>query len=312
MTTSQQLQAGAGWGGRLRIAARVASDHGELWLPGALATMCSIGWLPFVLAVVPAPSDGDLAFLASSVVLSPSFPLNLVLPAIALVATVIAATLLSATGEAVLLRSMGRLQGFDSPGPIDDLALRVWLIRAVASVPPLVAAVLLLALIAAVGPGEYQSPDLGRGPLLVRIAADVWPLLVLELVAIIGGLALAMGALRASIRERATLRGAMAAAAHDLLRHPLRRMSQAIVVEAGLATWLVATWALLRLLWVPISRHAQDGTLLGPISLLLIGFVAIWLCLVAGAGVLRVWSSAWWFLDPATATPAAEPGAQWT
>ncbi len=57
MTTSEELQPAsgppAGWAARLLAAARVASDNGELWLPGALATMSSIGWLPFVLAGAP-------------------------------------------------------------------------------------------------------------------------------------------------------------------------------------------------------------------------------------------------------------------
>ena len=62
------------------------------------------------------------------------------------------------------------------------------------------------------------------------------------------------------------------------------------------------TWALLWLLWMPIGRHAQDGTLFSPISLvLLVGFVAIWLCLVAGAGILHAWSSTWWSLAPGEA-----------
>jgi hypothetical protein len=302
MTTSEELQPASGpWAGggvRLLAAARIASDHGELWLPGALATMSSIGWLPFVLAVVPAPSDGDLAFAASSVVLSPSYPLNVVLPAVALICAVVSATLLSATGEAVLLRTINRLLGFAARRSIDDDAARVWLIRLVASVPALVVGVALVAMIAAVGPGEYQSPDVGRGPLLVRIATDVWPLLVAEVAATGIGLAFAVGALQASVRAPVSIRGALEAGLRDLRRHPLRRILQAVTLEAGLAAWLVVTWALLWLLWMPIGRHAQDGTLLTPVSLaLLVGFVAIWLCLVAGAGILHAWSSTWWSLD---------------
>ena len=303
MTTKEDLRPasgpGAGWAGRLLAAARVVSDHGELWLPGALATMSSIGWLPFVLAVVPAPSDGDLAFLASSVVLSPTYPLNVVLPAVALICAVLSATLLSATGEAVLLRGINRLQGFAPRGSIDDDAAHVWLIRLLASLPALVVGGALLAMIAAVGPGEYQSPDVGRGPLLVRIATNVWPLLVAEVAAIAIGLAFAVGALSASVRAPVSTRSAIGAGLRDLMRHPLRRISQAVTLEAGLAAWLVLTWALLRLLWIPIGRHAQDGTLLTPVSqALLVGFVAIWLCLVAGAGILHVWSSTWWSLEP--------------
>jgi hypothetical protein len=307
MTTSEELQPAsgppAGWAARLLAAARVASDNGELWLPGALATMSSIGWLPFVLAVVPLPSDGDLAFFASSLVLAPSYPLNIVLPAVALVCAVACATLLSAAGEAVLLRAIGRLRG---RGPaqtsIDDEAVRVWLIRLVASLPVMVVIGLLLVMIRAVGPGEYQSPDLGRGPLLVRIAADVWPIFILGAVAISSGQAFAAAALRANLGPAVSIPSALGMGLRDLVRHPLQRLSQSVAVEAGLAAWLVATWALLRLLWIPIGRHAQDGTLMTPVSLaLLVGFVATWLCLVAGAGVLHVWSSAWWSLEDSEA-----------
>jgi len=306
MTTSEELQPGTGprpsWAQGLFAAARVASDHGELWLPGSLATMASIGWLPFVLAVIPVPSDGDLAFLASSVVLSPSYPLNVVLPVVAVFCVVTSATLLSATGEAVLLRAINRVQGLAPQRSIDDEAARVWLIRLVASLPALLVGGLVLVTIAAVGPGEYQSPDLGRGPLLARIAADVWPLVVVEFAAIALGQAFAVGALRASIRGPVSIRGALVAGLRHLRVHPLGRVSQAVAVEAGLVAWLIVTWALLWLLWMPIGRHAQDGTLFSPISLvLLVGFVAIWLCLVAGAGILHAWSSTWWSLAPGEA-----------
>ena len=296
-------------------AGRMVSDHPDLWLPAALATMASIGWLPFLLAVVPFPSDGDLAFLASSVVLSPSYPLNVVLPAIVLICVVLSATLLSATGEAVLLRAITRVQGFAAGGSTDDDALYVWITRVVASIPALVAGGALLAMIAAVGPGEYQSPQLGRGPLLLRIGADVWPFLVLEFAAIALGLAFAGGALSASIRTDASISGALAAGFRDLRRHPVRRISQAAAIEAGLAAWLFVTWALLRLLWIPLGRHAQDGSLLSPVSLgLLVGFVAIWLCLVVAAGIVHALSSTW-LIDGrnALAPPsAANPDQPWS
>ena len=96
-------------------AAWVASDHADLWLPAALTVVSTIGWLPFLLAVVQFPSDGDLAFFASSLVLSPSFPLNVVLPAVALVCAVLVASLVSATGGAVLLRAIDRMSGAGTP-----------------------------------------------------------------------------------------------------------------------------------------------------------------------------------------------------
>lgn len=299
-------------------AIRVASDHAELWLPAALAAMSAAGWLPFVLAVVPLPSDGDLAFFASSIVLSPSYPLNVVLPGGALICAVLSATVLSATGEAVLLRAINRLRGLaPSDRSIDHEAARVWLIRLVAALPALAVAVAILAMIRSVAPGEYQSPDLGRGPLLVRIALDVWPLLVLEFAAIALGQAFAAGAVRASTdAERVSPGRALAAGFRGLLRHPLRRIAVAIGLDVALAAWLALTWGLLRILWIPIGRQAASGALLAPASVaLLVGFVAIWLCLVAGAGMLHAWSSTWWSLEvdaPGTGTRSEGGGDRWT
>ena len=282
------------------IAVRVASDHAALWLPAALAAMTTLGWVPFVFAVIPLPSDGDLAFFASSLVLSPSFPLNVVLPAGALICAVLSATVLGATGEAVLLRAINRLRGLAPANrSIDEEAARLWLIRLVAALPALAVAVALMAMMAAVAPGEYQSPDLGRGPLLVRIALDVWPLFVLEVAAFAVGQAFGASAMRASIdAERTSIGRALMAGFRGLLRHPLRRIAVASAIDVVLAAWLVLTWALLRVLWNPIGRQAESGALLTPASVaLLVGFVAIWLCLVAGAGMLHAWSSTWWSLE---------------
>ena len=306
--------------GRIRplSAIQVASDHAELWLPAALAAMSAVGWLPFVLAVVPLPSDGDLAFFASSIVLSPSYPLNVVLSGGALICAVLSATVLSATGEAALLRAINRLRGLaPSDRSIDAEAARVWLIRLVAALPALAVAVAILGMIRSVAPGEYQSPDLGRGPLLVRIALDVWPLLVLEFAAIALGQAFAAGAVRASTdAERVSIGRALAAGFRGLLRHLLRRIAVAIGIDVVLAAWLAVTWGLLRILWIPIGRQAESGALLAPASAaLLVGFVAIWLCLVAGAGMLHAWSSTWWSLEvdaTETGTRSEGGGDRWT
>ena len=83
-----------------------------------------------------------------------------------------------------------------------------------------------------------------------------------------------------------------------------------------LAAWLVLTWGLLRILWIPIGRQAESGALLAPASVaLLVGFVAIWLCLVAGAGMLHAWSSTWWSLEvdaPEMGTRSEGGGDRWT
>ena len=307
----------ARWAPLLLAAAQVAADHAELWPPAALAALSAIGWLPFVLAVAPLPSEGDLAFVASSIVLSPSFPLNVVLPATALLGLALSASVLSATGEVVLLRAIDRLRGIAPISrSIDEEAARAWLIRIVASLPALAAAVALLVGVVGVAPGEYQSPDLGQGPFLARLARDVWPLLVLEAAAILVGQAFAAGAVRASVGpQRISIGRALSEGLRGLRRRPLRRIAIAVGTDAALGAWLVVSWALLRVLWTPIGRQAEDGALLTPASAaLLVGFVAIWLCLVAGGGVLHAWSSTWWSLEdpPGIGTQREGGGERWT
>ena len=299
-------------------AAKVAADHAELWPPGALAAFSAIGWLPFVLAVAPLPSEGDLAFVASSIVLSPSFPLNVVLPATALLGLALSASVLSATGEVVLLRAIDGLRGIAAMSrSIDEEAARAWLIRIVASLPALAAAVALLAGVVGVAPGEYQSPDLGQGPFLARLARDVWPLLVLEVAAFLVGQAFAAGAVRASMGpERISVGRALSEGFRGLRRRPLQRIAIAVGTDAALGAWLFVSWALVRVLWTPIGRQAEDGALLTPASApLLIGFVAIWLCLVAGGGMLHAWFSTWWSLEedpPGVGTRREDGGERWT
>jgi hypothetical protein len=51
---------------------------------------------------------------------------------------------------------------------------------------------------------------------------------------------------------------------------------------------------LLRVLWAPIdARLADDGFGFAAV-LLLVGFVAIWLCLVLAGGALHAWGSVSW------------------
>ena len=291
-------------------AAGVASDHADLWLPAALTVVSTIGWLPFLLAVVALPSEGDLGFFASAVVLSPSFPLNVVLPAVALVCTVLVASLVSATGGAVLLRAIGQLRGIATAGrSIDEEVARVWLIGLACLVPALLVGVAVVLVAANVAPGEYQSPDLGRGPFFLRLAQDVSPLLALEVVAVVIGQAVSAGATRATTGEAGIgVRRALGAGLRGLAAHPVRRIALAATSAVALAGWLLVTWALLRVLWTPIGRQAGEGALLAPASVaLLVGFVAIWLCLVIAGGLLHAWSATWWTLE-VPPDSAARPG----
>ena len=81
--------------------------------------------------------------------------------------------------------------------------------------------------------------------------------------------------------------------------------------------YLVLAAVLLRVLWAPIEqRLALDGIDVAS-ALLLVGFVAIWLCLILGGGALHAWGSVAWTRildavaeDRGTASPTVETTAQ--
>lgn len=287
------------WAQGAVVAAATAADRPELWIPGALATMAFLGWLPFMLAVAVLPSPGDLAFWGADLATAESFPLNVVLLVVSALLVMIAASILVASGEVALQRAIGRILRLrPADRSLDDAAARLWVVEVVTAVPALAALAATALGVVAVAPGEYQSPDIG-GPLPVRIAEHIWPFVAVALVALVVGVAWGAAAQRAAVgAERRSLASALAEGLAAVLRHPVRRLGLALATLAVLAAWLAATWALLHLLWSPIGRDLGSGALLdGGTPLLLIGFVAIWLCLVAAGGALHGWASAWWTLE---------------
>src|SRR6266568_1168451 len=81
MTVPQTNEAEAGGPGMIssaRASVQLIADRSDLWVPGALATLAFLGWLPLVLALA-APTAGDVAFFATSLVTASNFPLNVVL-----------------------------------------------------------------------------------------------------------------------------------------------------------------------------------------------------------------------------------------
>ncbi|HLY35865.1 MAG TPA: hypothetical protein VKU35_04050 [Candidatus Limnocylindria bacterium] len=281
------------------LAAAVAAERVALWVPGALAAISFLGWVPFVLAIVTLPSVGDLGFFGSSLGISPNYPWNVALLALAVGMAIVAASIVIAGAEASLQREIESVAAVDgSQRSLDDEIARLWAVQVVAAVPALVVTAVTLLVVASVAQGEYQSPDIG-GPFAVRVARDVWPLLVALLACVLAGQAFGASAQRA-VRGRAarTLPGALAFGLHELLRRPLRIAGLTLLTDVALLAWLGISWALLHVLWAPIGRAVGRGALLeSGTALLLVGFVAIWLCLVAAGGALHAWSSLWWSLE---------------
>jgi len=301
------------WLARAASALKVGADRADLWPAGALAWLAYLGWLPLILVVAPPDADAIEAFGVSTY-LSQSFPLNAVMLAATVVLGFAVLCLLSAAAEV----GLQELASPRSPHPSRGRAtLSAFAVILLASLP--VALVLLLVAygVIAVAPAEYLSSDLAT-PVLLRIAAHVVPQLV------VGLLVLVMVQAVAGISLRRVLAGAGHSAVASIgfglreLRHrPLATVGIAAVATAIDALMLALSTVLLRVLWMPIGIGLGDGLLEHPpTTLLLLGFVAIWLGLLLAAGAIHVAVSAWWGLhlgelrrfEPARSQAGSETG----
>jgi hypothetical protein len=318
------------WLGGAAAAARLVSNRAELWIPGALASLGFLGWVPLALAIVPLPDASDLEFFGEGLYSSGAWPWNVLLLSSATLFGVLTMVLVVALGESALQRGLRPLldelpESGERHAPEETLTgeAAVTFVVLLVAMLPAAAAVLALAVgVAAVAPGEYQSPDIG-GPVLLRIARDVAPLIALVVLATIVGQAFGSGAQRRAVGPHPEpLARSFAHAARDLWRRPVPLLGTALVCMATLVALTVLATLLLRVLWAPIGEALRVGDLGNPpTALLLVGFVAIWLCLVLAAGALHAWASAWWSLEhprrlarpePPTRPVATDPGAHVT
>jgi hypothetical protein len=277
----------------------VAAHREDLWLPGALAWLVYLGWLPLVVTVVPLPDDGDLAFLAARLVPTAGIPLALILLALALTAGCVLLGLAGAAAEVALQRGLagGGPDGAGDGGWARS-ALTAFTIFLVASAPVALVAFGLGSGIAAIAPVEYQSADVDT-PVLLRVVLAALPWEVALVAALIVGQAIGAAALQRALPPGGTPIGAaLGAGVRDLARQPARRLGSALTMTLADAVVLVISLSLLGVLWAPIRSDLEAGRLGNPASvLLLVGFVAIWLALLLASGALHAAGSAWWRLE---------------
>jgi hypothetical protein len=280
--------------GHAITAARVASERTELWLPGALSWLAFLGWLPFAATVPGPPDEAQVTFFGAGLVVSGAWPYNAVLLALGAICVVLAAFGVAALGEAALRSELvaGGRRGWW------PLARRLLAIRLVAAGPGALGALALLLAIVAVAPGEFSSPDIG-GIVAARIATRVAPLIVFALVLLLGSQAWAAAA------ERAANGGAtLESLADGIRRLRARPLVAGVVVTTTFVVrsiYLAGAGLLLAVLWSPIGAVlATGGGFDAGTALLLVGFVAVWLCLVLGGGAMQAWASAWWTLELAS------------
>ena len=273
----------------------VASTRAELWLPGALAWVASVGWIPFVIAVGRPPSVAELTFLGARIVTSGAWPWNAILIGAAGVALVLLAFALTAAANAVLIALLARR------APSAGDARRILAVNVVMALPAVLSTLVVLMALVAIAPLEFNAPDPAGGPVL-RTALRLMPYLVLLAVTAAVGAALAAVAGRLAVERRLRLGEALRAAPAVAIQPPFA--TQAVAAFLGQLMFLGFCALLLGVLWVPIGTQlAIGGGFEIGTGLLLLGFVAIWLCLVLAGGALHAWSAATWSRLLATDPP---------
>jgi hypothetical protein len=293
-----------GWLVRGSSAARLAAERADLWLPGTLGALAFFAWLPFVLAVMPWPTAADLAFFGAGFVGAGGL-LRAIGLSVGVFVGLVVASGLAAFAEAVLLDWLGAAGRGGPRGSTQSRTVTLFAIQQLCAVPAVAALVLMGLVFASVAPAEFQAPDLSRG-LLSRILAAMAPFVLLFTAALLLG-QLIGGAATRHVAERGLAVGhALLEGVRDLVRRPTL-VVVALVTLATHVGYLAFSYLLLRVLWAPLAPPFSTGQLAHPATpLLLVGFMAIWFCLVLGAGAVHAWASVWWTAEVAAA--GAEAG----
>ena len=285
------------WSSSTTRAAVQVADRPGLWLPGALAWTVTIGWLALVVGVVRPPSTAGLTFAGAGIVTSGAWPWNAVGLGAAALGIALLAFGLAAAGEASLLigpRASAR-----------DVA-RVMLLGLVCAAPTLLAILALATATAIVAPLEFNAPNQQLGP-LPRTMGRLAPFLVAIAVAASAGAAVHAAAIRAMAEGR-TVMDALRSSPRLLARAGRSALSQAGAILTARVAYLAVSATLLRVLWAPIDDRLAVGGMEPAAALLLVGFVAIWLCLVLGGGALHAWGSVSWTAVLGTSAPGPGSG----
>ena len=265
-------------------AAADVADRSSLWLPGSLAFMVTVGWLALLLGVARPPTIAELTFLGAGIVTSGQWPWNgIVILAAAMVLTATAIALASVAEAALLHGRRAR--------PAD--VRRTFLVGVVCVVPLAAPVAALLVALSFVAPGEFNAPEPGRraaaaDPHRARTAhrgRRSWP--------------------RCSVAPSmppppgrpatVTVRGAHCEPRPRRSAAPGRRRSARCWRCSRRAS---AIWRSARSCCGCCGRRSTSGCPAEGFGLavigLLVGFVAIWLCLVLAGGALHAWGSVSW------------------
>lgn len=272
------------------------------WIPGGLAWLAVLGWLPLAVTLVPAPAQSALTHFGAGMRTSGAWPLNLVLLLTGAVALIAVAAALAAIGNAVLL---GRISGRDVE-PSD--AGRMLGAAVVFGLPALIGAGIVIIAVAAVAPAEFNRGGASLDP-VTRTALRIAPLLLFTGFLAVAGTVLAGIAGRVAVRHRSLADG-LVRALGVARATGVPGAIHAIVSVVLASVYVVVGGLLTRVLWAPIGARLTGGEMAdtGTI-LLLVGFVAVWLCIVLGGGALHAWATATWTLLDRMETASMDPRA---
>jgi hypothetical protein len=290
------------WLTEASTAARFVSDRPQLWVTGSVAWVATAGPLALLVAVVPAPNVSDLTFLGARVFVAATWPWNAVtIVALAGLALLLALALVSLADEFLMREGQG--------GAASASLARAFAVTVVAALPVLVVAGAAALALARVAPGEFTAPDTSDGGPVVRTLVIVGPLLGLLFVTAVTAGAYATAARVLALHRQAKLRHALGGAIPLLAAAAPASAIQALVAPAARLAYLVLAIVMLSVLWAPIGEQLASGAEFGAAQgALLVGFVAIWLCLVLAGGALHAWGSLSWTRILAVRSTSVERG----
>ena len=276
----------AGWVAAATGAVDDVAERPGLWVPAALGWIGTVGWIPLVAGVARPPTTSELTYAGQAIFSSGAWPWNAVALGVAAVGVLVVAMGAAAYGDAWLIR---RLAG--RAGPSLDEVEGVAAVQLVAVAPAIMALIAASTTLVVIGPQEFNAPSSAVPPIL-RVALRLWPFLAAAVLLALVGSAWGAAAVRWGLATDRFARSALSAPRRLLEAAPGSVLQAGFGPIVGLVYLVVAT-ALLRVLWAPIEVQLGSGIDAAPL-LLLVGFVAIWLCLVLGGGALRAWSCATW------------------
>lgn len=283
------------WRAVAGASAHHVSEHPELWVPGALGWLVSVGWIPFIVTVLRPPSVSDLTFVGARLVTSGAWPWNAVIVGAGVLAVVGMVLALAAGANATLIALDER-----RAARIVD-AIRLFQVSVMAGLPAALATGTLLAAVAVVAPGQFNAPDPPGGPLLSTLGR-LLPFLVLVGATGIGALMVAAIGGRLAVARHAGPLRAIASSTRHVLRGAELLHAAASLLAAGLLIGLATM--MLGVLWAPIRADlGASGAFDLATGSLLVGFVAVWLGIVLAGGALHAWSATTWSRLVATDAP---------